>query len=195
MKRETRDHDEVVPAFEERLTLEQYHDNARHGILGHAAKLLWVDPPDDRIPFARLFWDIFDSVAVTSPDSHTGDDYVDMQAELEAQHDQLPTMTAEKKQALLEAFVMWENVVNDYHTLEIGLKSRISESIAQFERNEPGEVPYKISPEEAMSQIEQILSYDYDFLFPDRVAASEALDKILNMAFFSGRSYKKIKTQ
>lgn len=157
MKRDTREED-VVPEADERLTLEQYHTNIREqGTLGHTAKLLWIDPVDGRIPFAGAFWDIFDSVAVTSSDSHVGDDYIDMHAELQAQRDQLPTMTAEKKQALLEAFVMWENVVNDYHTLEIGLKERIGERIAKWESGDSaGAVPYKTSPEEAMSQIEQV---------------------------------------
>lgn len=196
MKRDTREED-VVPETEERLTLEQYHANIRErGTLGHTAKLLWLDPMDGRIPFAGAFWDIFDSVAVTPPDSHVGDDYIDMQSELRAQHDQLPTMTAEKKHALLEAFVMWENVVNDYHTLEIRLKQCIAERIAKWDSGDSaGVLPYKTSPEEAMSQIEQVLNNEYDLVHPNRVEASEALDKILDIAMFSGRVYKKIKME
>jgi hypothetical protein len=98
MKRDS----EFVPEKDEHLTLEQYHQNLQKlGTLGHDAKLLWLDPGDGRIPFAGAFWDIFDSVAVSSPESHVGDDFLDMQAELKAQFEQLPTMSCEKKKALL----------------------------------------------------------------------------------------------
>jgi hypothetical protein len=91
-----------VPEKDERLTLEQYYHNILElGTLGHDAKLLWLDPLDGTIPFAGAFWDIFDSVAVSPPDSHVGDDFIDMNAELKAQYEQLPTMTLKKKQALL----------------------------------------------------------------------------------------------
>lgn len=187
--------EDIVPEKEQRLSLEQYLENVlEKGIIGHSAKLIWLDPSDERIPFSGFFWDCFDSV-VSDANHHEGDDYKDMLYELRLQREKLATMTDEKKLALLESFVMWENVVIDFHAIEIGMKNTVMQQLSEWENsglmNGP---PYKISPEEAMSQIELILHQDYDLTHPDSLAASKALDEIGKLAIFAGRAYKKTRT-
>jgi hypothetical protein len=87
---------------------------------------------------------------------------------------------------------MWENAVIDYHSL-----SRLKERITQIQNEweiDTSASPYKTSPQEAMSQIEAVLNNEYDLVHPDRRAASDALDKIADIAFFAGRAHKKVRT-
>lgn len=183
-----------------RLTLQEYLTNIKdHGILGHVDKLLCLDPNDERVNYAELFWMVFDSIAhfnvggyqsvvPISDEENKRGMWQDMETEIKYHYDHIETYTEDKKKELLHAFVVWENAAIDSHTLNVGLTRKIYDAIEVWELANDHVLPYKMDDKKAIEAIEKVLSRKRE----RSLTASEALDEIMEISVFAERKLKKV---
>ena len=192
------------------LTLSEYLNNIIRtnpdghqslGCVGHESMGLWIDLlTKSKIEWVRLFWEAFsfieqEGIEVGSHNDNDGDgtqkDELDMWEALKLlrrSHSDgtiLQRFNIDNENVVHQAFVAWENALVDQHILFINLQRQSEQKCREL----------KISSMEAMSMIEQILHNDYDLLNPTTESANEALEKIMEIAFFADKEDRTKKTE